>query len=353
MVHQLPDDLIGVVLSYIPFRDWYNVGKVLQKSMASFIREALGFDLFQTDRLWYYSDDTYRPVHSISKMKYWNGVITIHFMMMHHHKCVEQFECIQDMTDSLFHERPPDSKFTIRLNKSMEAQFVGYLQNDEKRRVGTLVDALDQDFIWYIGRIIEERDDAYLVHFMGWSSRWDTWFPKRGGFLFPLHTFTEDWKMKIQIGDSLEYRYNDRWFTARLLWMSEAYWVIERVMSTEAIHVIVLCSDIDEQLAPMGMHIPGEYGYKQNHFLGNKHNGFSWIRSDNPLFVVHNHDFKICTLMCLDRLQYFTSCRHVKTFVSDLILDTVRFKDIPHNRKKKCRSSCFDVRRQTLTSSKS
>lgn len=352
MLDTLPYELIDIILAHLSFRDWYHVGKVMHTSMFPFIRRALGFDPLQTDRLWYFSDDTYRPVHSISKMKYSDGMISIHLVVIHRLKCVERFFCIQDMMQCLYHKRPPHSKFTISLNDSMEAEFVGYLQNNDRFTVGTLVDALDQDFIWYTGRVVEETDDGFLVHFLGWTSRWDTWYPKKGGFLFPPHTFTEDWKMKIRIGDALEYRYNNRWFAARLLSIQDEHWVIETIIMVEPIHVIVPINDIDERVAPIGMHVPREGGYRENHVLWRNHDSFSWVRSEYPLFMVYNHNFHSCVLMCPDRLQYFTSNRNLKSLVYHLISDTVGFKDVPHNRKKKCRSSCSDVRRQTLISSR-
>jgi hypothetical protein len=48
-----------------------------------------------------------------------------------------------------------------------------------------------KDGKWYVGEILSVDSQSILVHFVGWTSRWDIWIRKENfGRIAPLHTYT-------------------------------------------------------------------------------------------------------------------------------------------------------------------
>lgn len=54
--------------------------------------------------------------------------------------------------------------------------------------VGESVDCLDTRSCWCEARIKSVRNDAYLVHFQGWSDRWDEWIPADSSRIHPYRS---------------------------------------------------------------------------------------------------------------------------------------------------------------------
>jgi hypothetical protein len=59
-----------------------------------------------------------------------------------------------------------------------------------KFAVGDLIDIEDNCPKWMIGRIIGAEGTRFLVHYEGWSSKYDEWVEFGSGRIVPLHTHT-------------------------------------------------------------------------------------------------------------------------------------------------------------------
>jgi hypothetical protein len=47
-----------------------------------------------------------------------------------------------------------------------------------------------QDGKWYVSEVLSIDANKVLVHFVGWTSRWDLWVPMEDSALAPLYTHT-------------------------------------------------------------------------------------------------------------------------------------------------------------------
>ena len=45
------------------------------------------------------------------------------------------------------------------------------------------MDVLDTVHKWYESAILQERDNKFFVHYIGWSSNWDEWIDKNSSRL--------------------------------------------------------------------------------------------------------------------------------------------------------------------------
>jgi len=94
-------------------------------------------------------------------------------------------------------------------------------------KVGDFVDAQDSTGKWYEAVIRAVDDDAVKVHYIGWSSRWDSAVPRKRGEgkknlqpPAPLWSHTSPWRNRIAVGDKVEVReasslvQRPKWFRA-------------------------------------------------------------------------------------------------------------------------------------------
>ena len=55
-------------------------------------------------------------------------------------------------------------------------------------------------------RISGVRGDEVLVHYMGWTHKWDTWVLRASPEVQPLHSHTADWRSSLAAGGLVEVR---------------------------------------------------------------------------------------------------------------------------------------------------
>jgi hypothetical protein len=67
-------------------------------------------------------------------------------------------------------------------------------------------DIKDQDLVeandgktWYIARVRFALPKMLFVHFLGWSSQWDIWIPRKESHVFPKGTH-QGWRKKMTFG---------------------------------------------------------------------------------------------------------------------------------------------------------
>ena len=56
----------------------------------------------------------------------------------------------------------------------------------EDYQIDTIIEALDMEGKWYSSRVLHVSENAVMVHFLRWSSKWDEWIDKDSGRLRPL-----------------------------------------------------------------------------------------------------------------------------------------------------------------------
>ena len=93
----------------------------------------------------------------------------------------------------------------------------------EKFSVGAAVEALDDQQLWYPATLVEERKDAVLVAFDGWSSQWNEWVAKDSKRLRPPRGWgtarkPDDWQAESTI---LALDMEGKWYPAKVLHVSE------------------------------------------------------------------------------------------------------------------------------------
>ena len=92
----------------------------------------------------------------------------------------------------------------------------------EKFSVGAAVEALDDQQLWYPATLVEERKDAVLVAFDGWSSQWNEWVAKDSKRLRPPRGWgtakkPDDWQAESTI---LALDMEGKWYPAKVLHVS-------------------------------------------------------------------------------------------------------------------------------------
>jgi len=60
-----------------------------------------------------------------------------------------------------------------------------------KLTVNSLLDCLDCDQNWYVGQIVQIKDEIALIRFNGWTDKWNEWIPFKSTRLAPLHSYTK------------------------------------------------------------------------------------------------------------------------------------------------------------------
>ena len=71
--------------------------------------------------------------------------------------------------------------------------------------VGDVIDAKDSEGRWFDSRIVEVEGDRVMVHYNGWSHRWNSWVDRKDESIQPHLTHTDDWR-RLRVGDELEMR---------------------------------------------------------------------------------------------------------------------------------------------------
>ncbi len=71
--------------------------------------------------------------------------------------------------------------------------------------VGDVIDAKDSEGRWFDSRIVEVEGDRVMVHYNGWSHRWNSWVDRKDESIQPHLTHTDDWR-RLEVGDELEVR---------------------------------------------------------------------------------------------------------------------------------------------------
>ena len=104
-------------------------------------------------------------------------------------------------------------------------------------QVGDFVDAQDNRGKWYEAIVREVTHDLFKVHYIGWSSRWDSWirrfdqnyYPSESAYYrlpgppAPLWSRTKNWRHTIRVGDDVEVRevaslvQRPKWFPAKVV----------------------------------------------------------------------------------------------------------------------------------------
>ena len=78
-----------------------------------------------------------------------------------------------------------------------------------------MLDARDTEKKWFDAHVVEielavsgsGEQDQVKVHYRGWTTKWDAWFPRNAEEIQPLFSQTENWR-DLKIGDSVEVRYD-------------------------------------------------------------------------------------------------------------------------------------------------
>ncbi|CAH0516135.1 unnamed protein product [Peronospora belbahrii] len=85
-----------------------------------------------------------------------------------------------------------------------------------------LIDALDTDHKWYESRIIDLNSNMVLVHFRGWTAKWDEWIQRTSTRIAPLHTKVPNWRNfqindEILVGEPVKSKSFPEWRIARVI----------------------------------------------------------------------------------------------------------------------------------------
>jgi len=80
------------------------------------------------------------------------------------------------------HEKVGDD---LAIGEDNDVTYSFYVKNanSEKSKstefeVNELVDCKDTVQKWCVGRIVDKKDNKYLLHYEGWSDKWNEWIPK-------------------------------------------------------------------------------------------------------------------------------------------------------------------------------
>jgi hypothetical protein len=67
--------------------------------------------------------------------------------------------------------------------------------------VGTCVDVLDNDLIWWEASVVRVvSNDIVRVHFDQWGEKWDQDIMIRSGRIAPFRTYTTEWRCQLKVG---------------------------------------------------------------------------------------------------------------------------------------------------------
>lgn len=74
-------------------------------------------------------------------------------------------------------------------------------------KVGVFCDARDKVGKWCESVVIDIDDQRLLIHYLGWSHKWDTWYNRDTKDLAPLGTYiqTKLWELDITSRATIEY----------------------------------------------------------------------------------------------------------------------------------------------------
>ncbi|KAF1323627.1 Ubiquitin-specific protease, partial [Globisporangium splendens] len=73
----------------------------------------------------------------------------------------------------------------------------------DELKEGELVDARDTCKLWYEARVLRASAKRVLIHYCGWSSRYDEWVERKSPRLAPLYTKVKQWR-KLRPSDKVE-----------------------------------------------------------------------------------------------------------------------------------------------------
>ena len=101
-------------------------------------------------------------------------------------------------------------------------------------QAGDYLDAQDHQLLWFDSRVLEvqpafsiadalpaefrrKAEETLRIHFMGWDSKYDTWFLRSSPKLQPLFTKVRSWR-DFRVNDKIEMRVSrpSRWFVVRV-----------------------------------------------------------------------------------------------------------------------------------------
>jgi ubiquitin carboxyl-terminal hydrolase 4/11/15 len=124
---------------------------------------------------------------------------------------------------------------------------------------GQLLDALDTDKKWYESRVVDVDPVRVLVHYRGWTAKWDEWVNRTSTRLAPLHTKVPNWRDfklgdEVLVGHEKEGKSYPEWRTARVtdLQKSQADGSLRIELSVDGSKRWMDAQD--ELLCPVGTH---------------------------------------------------------------------------------------------------
>lgn len=129
-------------------------------------------------------------------------------------------------------------------------------------RVDMQVDAMDCDGIWYEAVVRQVGKKRVLVHYCGWDERWDTWMSLSSWRLAPFRTFTRPWKETLGLGDRLEVRHRNKWYTAVLRAKHGSTWTVE--VENDAVLKNMDSDQERDDMNPLGVHTRFPYRKKMH-----------------------------------------------------------------------------------------
>lgn len=70
-------------------------------------------------------------------------------------------------------------------------------------KIGDWVDGLDSEGEWYESRVVALTKDSVLIHYCGWTDKWNKSFPRTCDDIAPLYTHVAKWR-EFKLGDMIE-----------------------------------------------------------------------------------------------------------------------------------------------------
>ena len=89
--------------------------------------------------------------------------------------------------------------------------------------IGTLIEAKDEEMLWYPAHVADVAGREVRVHFDGWEDQWDEWIPKNSNRLrrhrgWGTDAMPKDWQQDSTI-EALDME--GKWYKAKVLHVSE------------------------------------------------------------------------------------------------------------------------------------
>ena len=75
----------------------------------------------------------------------------------------------------------------------------------KKIKVGDIINAKDNDDMWYEALIINETKNDITVRFMGWSSKWNYTFLRDSENISQKYTKVPNWRITLSVGKQIDY----------------------------------------------------------------------------------------------------------------------------------------------------